>query len=191
MSAMSPLKSWRSAGDGARPRGDMPVVRYADDIIVGFEHETDARRFQDAGRGCRSSRCRSIRTRRACSSSAAMWRPGAPQARARQTGVLQPPGLQLRLRQEPSGPLPGRTEDPPRPHASQAQGDQGGAATAAAPADSRAGEVAAAGSWPASLPTMRCRPTAGPWGRSATTSRIYGGARFGDAAKRIERRGSG
>jgi hypothetical protein len=57
----------------------MPVVRYADDIIVGFEHETDARRFQDAGRGCRSSRCRSIRTRRACSSSAAMWRPGAPQ----------------------------------------------------------------------------------------------------------------
>jgi DNA mismatch endonuclease (patch repair protein) len=30
-----------------------------------------------------------------------------------------------------------------------------------------------------------------PWGRSATTSRIHGGARFGDAAKRIGRRGSG
>ncbi|HET9481850.1 MAG TPA: group II intron reverse transcriptase/maturase [Candidatus Polarisedimenticolia bacterium] len=28
--------------------GDMIVVRYADDIIVGFEHETDARRFRDA-----------------------------------------------------------------------------------------------------------------------------------------------
>ena len=30
--------------------GDMIVVRYADDIIVGFEHETDARRFLDAMR---------------------------------------------------------------------------------------------------------------------------------------------
>ncbi len=30
--------------------GDMIIVRYADDIIVGFEHEGDARRFQDAMR---------------------------------------------------------------------------------------------------------------------------------------------
>jgi RNA-directed DNA polymerase len=30
--------------------GDMIIVRYADDIIVGFEHETDARRFSDAMR---------------------------------------------------------------------------------------------------------------------------------------------
>ena len=30
--------------------GDMIVVRYADDIIVGFEHETDAQRFRDAMR---------------------------------------------------------------------------------------------------------------------------------------------
>jgi RNA-directed DNA polymerase len=28
--------------------GDMIIVRYADDIIVGFEHEADARRFWDA-----------------------------------------------------------------------------------------------------------------------------------------------
>jgi group II intron reverse transcriptase/maturase len=27
--------------------GDMVIVRYADDIVVGFEHETDARRFWD------------------------------------------------------------------------------------------------------------------------------------------------
>jgi group II intron reverse transcriptase/maturase len=31
-------------------RGQMIVVRYADDIVVGFEHETDARRFWDAMR---------------------------------------------------------------------------------------------------------------------------------------------
>ncbi|MGB0084880.1 MAG: reverse transcriptase domain-containing protein, partial [Rhodomicrobiaceae bacterium] len=30
--------------------GDMIVVRYADDIIVGSEHETDAHRFRDAMR---------------------------------------------------------------------------------------------------------------------------------------------
>src|SRR5689334_8446722 len=30
--------------------GDMIVVRYADDIVVGFEHEADARRFWDAMR---------------------------------------------------------------------------------------------------------------------------------------------
>jgi RNA-directed DNA polymerase len=30
--------------------GDMIMVRYADDIIVGFQHETDARRFWDAMR---------------------------------------------------------------------------------------------------------------------------------------------
>jgi RNA-directed DNA polymerase len=30
--------------------GDMIIVRYADDIVVGFEHEADARRFWDATR---------------------------------------------------------------------------------------------------------------------------------------------
>src|SRR5271169_6242973 len=30
--------------------GDMIMVRYADDIVVGFQHETDARRFWDAMR---------------------------------------------------------------------------------------------------------------------------------------------
>ena len=45
--------------------GDMIIVRYADDIVVGFEHEADARRFWDAMRDTvgRSSRCRCIRTR--------------------------------------------------------------------------------------------------------------------------------
>src|SRR5207253_9897191 len=30
--------------------GDMIIVRYADDIVAGFEHEADARRFRDAMR---------------------------------------------------------------------------------------------------------------------------------------------
>jgi hypothetical protein len=28
----------------------MIIVRYADDVVVGFEHESDARRFLDAMR---------------------------------------------------------------------------------------------------------------------------------------------
>jgi group II intron reverse transcriptase/maturase len=39
-------KRWRRREAG----GDMIIVRYADDIIVGFEHEADARRFLDAMR---------------------------------------------------------------------------------------------------------------------------------------------
>ena len=34
----------------ARAKGDMIILRYADDIVVGFEHEVDARRFWDAMR---------------------------------------------------------------------------------------------------------------------------------------------
>ncbi|UVK48619.1 hypothetical protein BPNPMPFG_007015 (plasmid) [Mesorhizobium sp. AR07] len=39
-------KRWRRR----EASGDMIVVRYADDLVVGFEHETDARRFLDAMR---------------------------------------------------------------------------------------------------------------------------------------------
>jgi len=39
-------KRWRQR----EAAGDMIIVRYADDVIVGFEHESDARRFLDAMR---------------------------------------------------------------------------------------------------------------------------------------------
>jgi len=39
-------KQWR----GREASGNVIVVRYADDIVVGFEHEADARRFWDAMR---------------------------------------------------------------------------------------------------------------------------------------------
>ena len=42
----------------------MIVVRYADDLVAGFEHESDARRFLDAMRDrLGSSHCHSTRTR--------------------------------------------------------------------------------------------------------------------------------
>jgi len=48
----------------ARATGDMIIVRYADDFIVGFQHEADARRFwNDMRKRFEGSRCHSIRTR--------------------------------------------------------------------------------------------------------------------------------
>jgi group II intron reverse transcriptase/maturase len=41
---------WAARWRRRQATGDMIIVRYADDTIVGFEHETDARRFQEAMR---------------------------------------------------------------------------------------------------------------------------------------------
>jgi len=59
-SAISPLLAnaylhysydlWAERWRRREATGDMIVVRYADDIVVGFEHETDARRFWNAMR---------------------------------------------------------------------------------------------------------------------------------------------
>src|SRR5262245_58047311 len=42
------LDLWAECYRRREATGDMIIVRYADDFIVGFEHETDARRFLDA-----------------------------------------------------------------------------------------------------------------------------------------------
>ncbi len=41
---------WAEQWRGREATGDMIIVRYADDIVLGFEHEADARRFWDAMR---------------------------------------------------------------------------------------------------------------------------------------------
>jgi group II intron reverse transcriptase/maturase len=44
------LDLWAERWRRREATGDMIIVRYADDVIVGFEHEDDARRFLDAMR---------------------------------------------------------------------------------------------------------------------------------------------
>jgi RNA-directed DNA polymerase len=44
------LDLWAERWRRREAQGDMIIVRYADDFIVGFEHEDDARRFLDAMR---------------------------------------------------------------------------------------------------------------------------------------------
>ena len=41
---------WAAQWRKREAKGDMIVVRYADDLVFGFEHEADARRFLDAMR---------------------------------------------------------------------------------------------------------------------------------------------
>src|SRR5271170_6968803 len=41
---------WAERWRRRKATGDMIMVRYADDLVVGFQHETDARRFWDAMR---------------------------------------------------------------------------------------------------------------------------------------------
>src|SRR5499425_2623775 len=44
------LDLWAERWRRHEATGDMIIVRYADDVVVGFEHETDARRFWEAMR---------------------------------------------------------------------------------------------------------------------------------------------
>ena len=89
---------WANRWRQREATGDMIILRYADDTVVGFEHEADARRFLDMMRTAPGGVCAvassgenspdRIRPPRGS-------RPGA--ARAGQTGDLQLPGFHLHL----------------------------------------------------------------------------------------------
>ena len=172
--------------------GDMIIVRYADDLVVGFEHESDARRFWDAMRERLQGVCAvaasgkdpTDRVRSSCG--------GQPKAaRARQTGDLQFPRLHLHLRQIA-----------PR-RASCSSGRPG--ATACGRSSRRSRRSCAGGcigrfpnrgngsakSSPASSPTMQCRPTFARCWPSAAHVKTSGIARSSDAARRTGRPGNG
>jgi RNA-directed DNA polymerase len=126
--------------------GDMIIIRYADDTVVGFEHEADARRFWDAMRArleefaltLHADKTRLIEFGRFAAARRA--RRGL-----RQTGELPLPGLHPHLRQDAPGLVPAQAEEPARPHAGDSPGGEGGPAAAHASADPRPGALAEAG----------------------------------------------
>ena len=126
--------------------GDMIVVRYADDLVVGFEHEADACRFLEEIRTREAQRVRAVASSGEDPANRVRPPRGRPprKARSREAGNLHLPGLHFHLRQDTSGQIPNQTEDPHRPHAGEAPRDQGGTATANAPADPRNREMAKA-----------------------------------------------
>ena len=170
--------------------GDMIIVRYADDLVVGFEHESDARRFWDAIRerlqefslSLHPDKTRLIEFGRHAATK-------AKAARAWQTGDLQLLGLYSDLRQVTPRILHDPSEDPTRSHEGETQGDQRRIATAYAQADPRTGEVAQAGHHgllclPCSADKLSSsaevpRPYQGPLAANATPTQSEGSNELG------------
>ena len=119
--------------------GDMIIVRYADDIVVGFEHEVDARRFWDAMRE---------RFEEFCAVAASGEDPSdrvrspsgepAPSRTGSAAGDLQLPGLHPHLRTFPPGKFLSRG-NPGVTACGQAARRSRRSATAHAPADPEQG----------------------------------------------------
>ena len=126
--------------------GDMIMVRYADDIVVGFQHEADARRFWDAMRerlrefslSLHPDKTRLIEFGRFAAQNRERRGLGKPE-------TFKFLGFVLISAQVPAGRLPDQAEVPTGSHEREAAGDQGGAARAEARASSRSGEMARAG----------------------------------------------
>jgi len=124
----------------------MIIVRYADDLIVGFEHEADARRFLDEMRkrlqefvlSLHSEKTRLIEFGRFAVENRKRRGLGKPEN-------LHLPGLHLYLQQNSTGQIPNQTEVPAGSHAGKVASYQAGTATEHASADSPAGEMVAAG----------------------------------------------
>ena len=125
--------------------GDMIFVRYADDFIVGFRRESDARRFLDEMRERLGKFALSLHPEKTrlieFGRFAAERRNGVGSADRRPSTSWASPSSAAR----PARGNSDQTEDPTGPHASEAQDDQRGNVAAHAPADPRAGEVAGAG----------------------------------------------
>jgi RNA-directed DNA polymerase len=117
--------------------GDMIMVRYADDIVVGFQHENDARRFWDAMRERLREFALSLHP--AKTRLIEFGRSAAQNRERRGLGkseTFQVPGLCSHQRQITAGRLPDQEEVTSGSHEREAAGDQGGAAGAVARASS-------------------------------------------------------
>ncbi len=118
---------WAARWRRREATGDMVIVRYADDIVVGFEHETDARRFGDAMRERLQEFCAVAQSGQDPPDRVRPPRGGPAQtargrASRRRFDFL---GFTLICGTVAQRELPAQAEVPARPHASQAQGDQG------------------------------------------------------------------
>ena len=125
------LDLWADRWRRREARGDMVIVRYADDAVFGFEYEADARRFLEAMRERLAAFALTLHPDKTRLIEFGRYAAAEPRtARARQTGDLQLPRLHLHLRQIAQRRLPTEAQEPRRPHAGEAEGDQGGTAKA-------------------------------------------------------------
>ena len=112
---------WRQRED----TGDMIFVRYADDFIVGFQHESDARRFLDEMRERLRKFALSLHPEKT-----RLIEFGRFAAERRQRRGLGKPetfnflGFTFICGKNSRGQIPDQAEDPGGPHAGEAQDDQ-------------------------------------------------------------------
>ncbi len=123
--------------------GDTIVVRYADDIVVGFQHESDARRFWEAMRDRLKEFALSLHPDK--TRLIEFGRFAAQNYKKR--GLAKPEtftflGFVLNCDKNSSWRLPSQEEVTRGSHAHEAPGDKGGVATTHEQADPRNGEMA-------------------------------------------------
>ena len=140
------LDLWAERWRRREATGDMIVVRYADDLVAGFEREADARRFLDAMRArfeefalsLHPDKTRLIEFGRLAAANREKRGLGKPE-------TFNFLGFTFICGKSRSRQVPAQEEKPARPRAGEAQGDQGGAAATNAWADPRTGRMAGAG----------------------------------------------
>jgi len=191
------LDLWAARWRRREARGDMVIVRYADDAVFGFESETDARRFLEAMRerlatfalALHPDKTRLIAFGRRAAADRA--RGGLGKASTGSAGDLQFPRLHLHLRQIAKGRLPAEAQEPARPRAGEVAGNQGRAARSSCTSRRLDRANGSAGWSRAGSMTMPRPQTRARSARSASMSSTSGDARFGGAARNTARPGGG
>src|SRR5467141_1874268 len=140
------LDLWAERWRRREATGDMIIVRYADDIIAGFEHEADARCFLEAMRERLGKFALSLHPGK--TRLIEFGRHGA--ANRERRGLGKPEtfnflGFTFICGKLASGQVPPQEENPARPHAGEVASHQAGVAAAQPPADPGPGEMAETG----------------------------------------------
>ena len=125
------LDLWVTEWRQRHARGEVIVVRYADDTVMGFEHRTEAVRFladlearmAEYALALHPDKTRLIEFGRVAAANREARGLGKPE-------TFDFPRLHPHLRAHPQGAFPGPAAFAPRPDAGQASVHQGGAAAA-------------------------------------------------------------
>jgi len=133
------VQQWRQR----HAHGDTIVIRYADDTIVGFQHEADARRFLDDlrerlakfGLELHPEKTRLIPFGRYAQAD-------RPDAGTGGAGNFRLPGVHAYLREKPRRQVPAQAADHAQTYAGQTRRDKRGDAAPPASAHSRTGKMA-------------------------------------------------
>ena len=158
------LDLWAEQWRRTRAHGDVVIVRYADDFVVGFQHQSDAERFLEELRERFRRFNLELHAEKTRILEFGRYRGRATgEAGRRQAGDLQLPGLHARVRQDQAREVHRASADDGRADAGKAQGPQGGAAAAPARAGRRRSGRGSGRCCAGTSATTACPATTRPW----------------------------